>query len=72
VRNRDFARALGRALHRPAILPTPAFALKIAFGQMADEVLIAGQRVVPRRAELEGFAFARPALDAALAHELGT
>lgn len=72
VRNRDFARALGRALHRPAILPTPAFALRLAFGQMAEEVLLAGQRVVPRRAEGEGFAFERPALDAALAHELGT
>ncbi|HEU4887245.1 MAG TPA: TIGR01777 family oxidoreductase [Thermoanaerobaculia bacterium] len=72
VRNRDFARALGHALHRPAILPTPAFALRLAFGQMAEEVLIAGQRVVPRRAEEEGFAFERPGLDAALAHELGS
>jgi uncharacterized protein (TIGR01777 family) len=72
VRNRDFARALGRALHRPALIPTPAFALKLAFGQMAEEVLIAGQRVVPRRAEAEGFAFERPALDAALAHEFAT
>ena len=72
VRNRDFARALGRALHRPAFMPAPAFALRLAFGQMAEEVLLAGQRVVPRRAEAEGFAFERPALDAALAHELGS
>lgn len=71
VRNREFARALGRALHRPAIMPTPAFALRLAFGQMAEEVLIGGQRVVPRRAEGEGFAFERPELDGALAHELG-
>jgi len=70
VRNKDFARALGRALHRPAFMPTPAFALKLAFGQMAEEVLIAGQRVFPRRAEAEGFAYEHPALDAALAHEL--
>lgn len=72
VRNRDFARALGRALHRPAVMPTPAFALKLAFGQMADEVLLAGQRAMPRRAEAEGFSFERPAIDAALVHELGS
>lgn len=71
VRNRDFARALGRALHRPALIPTPAFALRLAFGEMADEVLLAGQRVLPRRAEAEGFAFGRPTLDASLAEELG-
>lgn len=71
VRNKNFARALGRALHRPAFLPAPAFALKLAFGQMAEEVLIAGQRVAPRRAAAEGFTFERPTLEAALAHELG-
>ncbi|HEX6641711.1 MAG TPA: TIGR01777 family oxidoreductase [Thermoanaerobaculia bacterium] len=70
VRNRDFARALGHAMHRPAILPAPAFALKLAFGQMAEEVLLGGQRVTPRRAEAEGFAFARPELERALAHEV--
>ena len=70
VRNKEFARALGRALHRPAFMPTPAFALKLAFGQMAEEVLIAGQRVVPRRGEAEGFVFECPGLDEALAHEL--
>ena len=70
VRNRDFARALGRALHRPAFMPAPAFALRIAFGQMAEEVLLGGQRVVPRRAEREGFRFDHPTLDAALARML--
>lgn len=70
VRNRDFARALGRVLHRPALMPAPAFALKIAFGEMAEEVLLAGQRVMPRRAEGEGFVFERPELGVALAHEL--
>jgi uncharacterized protein (TIGR01777 family) len=70
VRNRDFARALGRAMHRPSLMPAPAFALKLAFGEMAEEVLLAGQRVLPRRAEAEGFTFAHPLLDAALAHEL--
>lgn len=67
VRNRDFARALGRAVHRPAFIPAPAFALRLAFGQMADEVLLGGQRVVPRRAEREGFRFDHPTLDASLA-----
>jgi uncharacterized protein len=71
VRNRDFARSLGRALHRPAILPAPAFALRLVLGQMADEALLASQRVVPNRAEAQGFTFAQSALDAALARELG-
>lgn len=67
VRNRDFAHALGRALHRPAILPTPAFALRIALGQMADEALLASQRAVPTRAAAEGFTFEKPTLEKALA-----
>jgi uncharacterized protein (TIGR01777 family) len=67
VRNRDFTRALGRALHRPAFMPAPAFVLRIAFGQMAEEMLLGGQRVVPRRAEREGFRFENPTLDASLA-----
>lgn len=67
VRNRDFTRALGRALHRPAFLPAPAFALRLVFGEMANEVLLGGQRVVPRRAEREGFRFDHPTLDASLA-----
>jgi NAD dependent epimerase/dehydratase family enzyme len=70
VQNGDFARAAGRVLHRPAFLPAPAFALRLAFGEMADEVLLGGQRVLPRRAEGEGFRFAWPAVDAALGHEL--
>ncbi len=70
VRNRDFTRALGRALHRPTFMPAPAFALKIVFGQMAEEVLLGGQRVVPRRAEREGFRFEAPTLDASFARQL--
>jgi uncharacterized protein (TIGR01777 family) len=68
VMNRDFARALGRALRRPAVLPTPAFVLRLIFGQMADEVLLSGQRVAPARATIEGFAFEYPTIDAALRH----
>lgn len=70
VRNRDFTRSLGRTLHRPAFMPAPGFALKLAFGEMAEEVLLGGQRVVPRRAEREGFVFEVPTLDASLARHL--
>jgi uncharacterized protein (TIGR01777 family) len=67
IPNREFARALGRALHRPAVMPAPAFALRLMFGEMAEEVLLAGQRVVPVRASAEGFTFERSSIDAALA-----
>ena len=66
VRSREFARALGRVIHRPAILPTPAFALRLAFGEMADEVLIGGQRVLPVRASRAGFQFESNELEDAL------
>lgn len=70
--NREFAKTLGAALHRPALLPTPAFALKLAFGQMADEALLASQRAVPARAEREGFRFEYPTLATSLPHQLGS
>jgi uncharacterized protein (TIGR01777 family) len=57
VRNGEFVAELGKALHRPAFMRAPAFAIKLAFGSMAEEVLLAGQRVVPKRAMEEGFAF---------------
>jgi uncharacterized protein (TIGR01777 family) len=66
VTNAEFARTLGAALHRPALLPTPAFALKILFGEMAD-ILLTGQRVFPRRATAEGFEFKYPDLTSTLA-----
>jgi uncharacterized protein (TIGR01777 family) len=67
--NRDFARTLGRVLHRPAFMPAPAISLRIALGRgMADEMLLGGQRVLPARAEAEGFRFTYPTLEAALAH----
>ncbi len=70
VTNRDFTRALGRAMHRPAVMPAPVFALRLAFGEMADEILLGGQRVVPARATREGFAFEYPTIEAALSHAL--
>ena len=69
ARNRDFARTLGRILHRPAVIPTPAIALRLALGaEMANEMLLGGQRVFPKRAHDEGFEFAYADLDAALKH----
>jgi uncharacterized protein (TIGR01777 family) len=67
VTNREFSRALGRALHRPAFMPAPAFALRLALGEMADALLLSGQRAVPAKAEQLGFKFRFPQLDEALA-----
>jgi len=66
VRNAEFARALGRAMHRPALMPAPAFALRLMLGEMADALLLSGQRAVPRRAERSGFAFTYRTVDDAL------
>ena len=57
VTNREFTKALGRALHRPAVLPAPAFALRLALGEMADALLLTGQRAVPAKAQRLGFPF---------------
>jgi len=66
VTNAAFAKALGQALGRPAVLPAPAFALKLLLGEMADALLLSGQRAVPAKAERLGFSFAYPALSDAL------
>jgi uncharacterized protein (TIGR01777 family) len=70
VRNSDFAQALGRAMHRPAIVPAPAFALEFAFGEMAEAMLLASQRVAPSRLEQLGYRFSQPDLSLALASVL--
>lgn len=66
VTNRDFTRALGRTLRRPAFLPVPAFALRLLFGEMANDVLLSGQRVLPKALLTAGFTFEHAAIDAAL------
>jgi uncharacterized protein (TIGR01777 family) len=66
VTNREFSKALGRALHRPSFLPTPGFALRVALGKVAS-ILTTGQRVVPKAALDRGFAFDFPTVDVALA-----
>ncbi|HLL85547.1 MAG TPA: TIGR01777 family oxidoreductase [Longimicrobium sp.] len=69
VNNRELTRAIARAVHRPAIVPTPAFALKLALGPMSA-IVLTGQRVMPRKALQSGFTFAHPTLPEALAHLL--
>ena len=66
VTNAEFARALGQALHRSALLPAPAFALRLLLGEMADALLLSGQRAIPAKAERAGFVFRHPRLDGAL------
>ncbi|MCW5893898.1 MAG: TIGR01777 family oxidoreductase [bacterium] len=66
VTNATFARALGRVLRRPAVLPVPAFVLRLLVGEMAT-MLLTGQRVLPAVATAHGFVFRFPDLDAALA-----
>jgi len=65
VRNREFAQALGRVLHRPALLPAPAVPLRLLLGEFAD-TLLGSQRVLPERAQAAGYAFRFPELDEAL------
>ena len=66
VRNRDFARVLGRVLRRPAILPAPPLALRAMLGQAADEMLLYSQRARPQVLAAHGFEFEHAQLDAAL------
>ena len=72
VTNREFTKALGRALHRPTIFPLPAFAVRLAFGQMGEELLLGGQRPVAERLERAGFAFRDTDLDRAMAAALAS
>ncbi len=65
VTNKAFSKALGRALHRPAIAPIPGAAIRLLYGDMA-EIVTGGQRAVPRRALALGYAFRHPDLDEAL------
>ena len=70
VTNRDFTKTLGRVLRRPTLIPTPGFVIRLAFGEMADALLLGGARVVPTRLAESGFEFGYPALENALRHVL--
>jgi hypothetical protein len=70
VRNAVFTQELARAMHRPALFPAPAFALRMALGEMADALLLASQRVTPARLTNLGYQFQHPDLPSALARVL--
>lgn len=71
VTNQEFTKTLGKVLSRPTIFPMPAFAAKLAFGEMADELLLASARVEPKRLLESGYDFKTPTLEGALRHVLG-
>ena len=70
VSNRRFVEALGRALRRPTILPLPAFAVRMLFGEMGDAALLQGQRALPARLLDTGFEFRYPEIDAGIEQAL--
>ncbi len=71
VTNREYTRTLGQVLGRPTIFPVPAFAARLAFGEMADALLLASSRVEPRVLRQTGYEFRYPTLESALRHVLG-
>ena len=71
VTNREFTKALGRVLGRPTVAFLPAFAARLLFGEMADELLLAGARVEPAKLVASGYRFRFPELEGALRHALG-
>ena len=71
VTNREFTKTLGRVLSRPTIFPMPAFAARMAFGEMADQLLLSSTRVKPARLQNSGYYFRQPRLEDALRHLLG-
>jgi uncharacterized protein len=71
VTNEEFTKALGHVLGRPTFLSMPAFAARLAFGEMADALLLSSARVEPARLNEAGFKFSHPKIDEALRHVLG-
>lgn len=69
VRNADFAKALGKVLNRPSWVPAPAFAVKLALGEFA-EVVLGGQKVLPKKLLEAGFTFEYPTIEASLRHQV--
>jgi uncharacterized protein len=70
VTNAEFTKTLGRVLSKPTLFPVPAFGARLAFGEMADALLLSSQRVKPGVLEEKGFKFAQPSLEPALRHIL--
>ena len=71
VTNKEFTSTLGEVLKRPAVVPMPAFAAKLAFGEMANDLLLASTKVAPKRLSDSGYKFQYPELENALKHVLG-
>jgi NAD dependent epimerase/dehydratase family enzyme len=71
VTNADFTKTLGRVLNRPTVLPMPAFATRLALGEMADELLLTSIRVEPKKLKRSAYTFRQPILESALRHVLG-
>lgn len=71
VTNREFTKTLGQVLKRPTFFPVPAFALRLIFGEMADELLLSGARLEPQRLLATRFQFRYPRLEGALRAVLG-
>jgi uncharacterized protein (TIGR01777 family) len=71
VTQREFAKAMGRAMRRPAIAPLPAFVVKLMFGEMGRELLLSGQFAVPKALVASGFRFDSPRIAQAMAFEFG-
>jgi NAD dependent epimerase/dehydratase family enzyme len=69
--NEEYTKSLGRVLRRPTVFPLPAPAARIALGQVADELLLASQRVEPARLRESGYSYRYPELEGALRHLLG-
>lgn len=72
VTNIQFTKALASVLHRPALFPVPAFVMRLAFGEMADELLLASDRVEPKRLLDSGYSFQFPTLQSSLEHILNS
>ncbi len=71
VTNYEFTKTLGGVLHRPTVFPMPAFAARLALGEMADELLLGSNRILPKRLEETGYQFRCPTLESTLRHLLG-
>ncbi len=71
VTNSEFTKALGKVLFRPTLIPIPSFGLRALFGEMADELLISGQKVIPAKLERSGYKFRQTDVESALREVLG-
>ena len=72
VTNREFTKALGRVLHRPTIFPLPAFVAKLVLGEMAQDLILASTRVLPRQLEAAGYRFQDSEIESGLRRAIET